>query len=183
MTNKDNKPTPAPWCVTNLPHDQRLGVLCSIYGKHDEKHMVVGTTKNSKLPPALRIANAKRIVACVNFCEGHSDSDLAEMGSLKGELQRISDMAEATGKVTGLLQGVGSSQWHPYDKDNKETWPKTVGVYVVKTNSNGPEYEAIMWPEADKLIGGITPDWMWSNQFAVTHYMKITPPQEEGNNE
>jgi len=84
-----SKHTPEPWIVCDLPYDRRLGVLCSIYGGNGEKHGVVGTTKNSRFDPAVRITNAKRIVACVNFCEGFSDKQLAEMESLKDVLASV----------------------------------------------------------------------------------------------
>jgi len=159
MNNKNNNYTPY-----TLVKTKREGLYCLVC-KPNEEHQSLAHCANP--------IDAKRIVACVNFCEGYSDEQLAEMGSLKNELQRISDMAEATGKVTGLLRGVGTDQWHPYDKDNKETWPKLYKDVLC--------FDGKRWFVAQRESDGTFYDGNErGTNKTITHYQTITPPQEEG---
>lgn len=131
MTNKDNKHTPEPWEVRTEVTD-----LSDETGEDQLTQYVIWPKNNYKNSMGFEVTqrvaicfnglserkDAKRIVACVNFCEGFSDKQLAEMGSLKEycdwvKEQRLNILRISNQEGVEYLE-VGGIKYYP-KKDKK----------------------------------------------------------------
>ena len=86
------------------------------------------------------------------------------------------------GKNEGYRLGYENAlkaQWHPYDKDNKETHPPKDGRYLIRktTGQYGIVFDCGDWNGENFLINKDLA------HCVVTHWQSITPPQEEGDSE
>jgi len=130
MTNNDIKHTKEPWHLFSHRGSKTVAIL-DVKKRHQPE--VVKWGGFDEEPFSLQEANAKRIVAAVNFCEGFSNKRLAKMGSLK-DLKSHADMRDE--QVVRLIKNTMQTQWQPYDKDDKETHPPTGWLYVCRTEDD-----------------------------------------------
>ena len=166
------KHTREPWHLLSHRGSKTVAILDA---KKRHQPEVVKWGGFDEEPFSLQDANAKRIVAAVNFCEDFSNEDLAKMGSLKEycnwvEKQRLNIFRISNQDGVEFLETAGvkyypQTQWHSYDKNDKGTWPeKNKKHYLVWLNTG--------WSE----------QYFWDKKFPweiITHYQLITPPKDK----
>ena len=82
-----NKYTPEPW----VAHTENP------YGVFDSKGSIIVSCTNLRMPFVTREENAKRIAACVNYCEGASNQEL-ENSSWKKAKEHLMDTYSLLGQ-------------------------------------------------------------------------------------
>ena len=118
----------------------------------------------------VRNGDAKRLALLIDFCEGYPNSNLANMGSL-GDV--IDDHAKNAARL--MRERNERGQWHPYDKDDKGTWPKD--EQPVLTCRNGRNFEA-QEGKRFRYEGKTIFAWL-RDLLEPTHWMPITPPKDK----
>ena len=108
-----SKHTKGPWHLFSHRGSKTVAILDT---KKKHQPEVVKWGGFDEEPFSLQEANAKRIVAAVNFCEGFSSSELAKMGSLKEALEAEHDRGFKSGAIHGKLHPEAVSLTPPKDK-------------------------------------------------------------------
>ena len=113
------KHTPEPWLLEFLPEgtDRHTASELEIWSDSNEPSRFITDLASGRRGQAFEktVANARRIVACVNYCAGSATSDLERLAELKlngphiidrlSALERVAEAARRVHKLTQSREG------------------------------------------------------------------------------
>ncbi len=123
------KHTPEPWKVHHHSHINREQWLSILNGTFDITHngaanpAVVACSKYSAMTDEENLANAQRIVDCVNACEGINP-------------KAVPDLLGAAKYALADLEGIAPAQYYNYNKTTGKTIIE-LRQAIAKTEENG----------------------------------------------